>query len=269
MFDKDNVKKASRPSLFLFATEIGRAMMEYGAFKASTPILNQLKKGDGHPVLVIPGFMSSDLATSPLRNFLNKIGYQSYGWELGRNYGAIKYVRQLLDRVEDIKEQHEGEAVSIIGWSLGGVYAREIAKERPDLVRQVITLGSPFTGLKKSNNVSWLYRIINRGRSVKEIQGNMMDKMSVTPPVPTTAIFSKGDGMVSWQYCMELKETELAQNIQVNGSHLGLGHNPTVFPIIADRLAQNPDFWCKFQPSDNFVSRILYPNLASSKLLDV
>lgn len=264
MLFRNKVKSISRPSLLLFATEVGRAIVEYGALKVSSPLLNQLKKGDGHPVIVIPGFMSSDKSTGALRTFLEKIGYSVYGWELGRNYGATKYVRQLLDRVEDIKEQHQGEAVSVIGWSLGGVYAREIAKERPDLVRQVITLGSPFAGLKKTNNVSWVYRLINSGRSIKDIKSNMMEKMSVSPPVPTTAIFSKGDGIVSWQYCMELKETDIAQNIQVKGSHLGLGHNPTVFPIIADRLAQHPDYWCKFKPSYELISRMLYPNLVGA-----
>lgn len=261
---KKNRKTVSRPSIFLFATEIGRSMMEYGACKVSSPLLNQLERGDGHPVIVIPGFMSSDSSTSTLRCFLEKLGYSTYGWELGRNYGATKYIRLLLDRLEDIKEQHDGESVSVIGWSLGGVYARELAKERPDLVRQVITLGSPFTGLKKSNNISWIYRMLNRGRSVESIKSNMMEKMSVSPPVPTTAIFSKGDGIVSWQYCMELEETEIAQNIQVNGSHLGLGHNPTVFPIIADRLAQDPNFWCKFEFNVPLLSRVLYPNLASA-----
>lgn len=261
MSDK-NTKTISRPSLLLFATEVGRAMVEYGMCKVSSPILNQLEKGDGHPVIVIPGFMGSDSSMVTMRCFLSNLGYAAYGWELGRNYGATKYIRLLLDRLEDIKEQHDGENISVIGWSLGGVYARELAKERPDLVRQVITLGSPFTGLKKSNNISWIYQLLNRGRSVNDIKSNMMEKMSISPPVPTTAIFSKGDGIVSWQYCMELEETDIAQNIEVHGSHLGMGHNPSVYPIIADRLAQDPDFWRKFRFDVPILSRVLYPNLA-------
>lgn len=240
-------KQIKKPSVFRLISEAGWAVMELGAFKLTKPLLRRLGTGDGHPVLILPGFMASDFSTSPLRHLLNEIGYTAYGWEMGRNYGSPQYILYGVRKLEKIFAENGNKRVSIIGWSLGGVYAREIAKERPDLVRQVITLGSPFAGLVKPNNAAWLYNIVSGGKKVKDIPSEFLEGLPEPPPVPTTAIYTKGDGVVSWQYCLEQEEGPQRQNIQVKGSHCGLGHNPVVLSIILDRLAFKKQEWRRYQ----------------------
>ncbi|MEL6863002.1 MAG: alpha/beta hydrolase [Bacteroidota bacterium] len=252
----------NRPSLFKLLTEPPRAIAELGAFMASRPFLKKFSEGDGHVVLVLPGFMTSDGSTGLLREFLNKRGYDARPWELGRNYGSPKYVDQIMEKVRSIVEEERKE-VSLIGWSLGGVYAREVARRSPNSIRQVITLGSPFGGIRKENNATWLYHLMS-GKRIRDIDENAIRDILQSPPVPMTAIFSKGDGIVAWQHCMELKEGPRTQNIQVTGSHCGLGVNPSVIICIMDRLAQPIDTWKPFRPK--WYKQFLYPNLAFSYL---
>ncbi len=247
-----------RPSVLLFATEGIRALMEYGTFYATQPILQKVGSGDGHPVLVLPGFLTNDFSTRPLRQFLDKIGYQSHPWKLGCNFGSPRFVDKCVERVRSIYEA-EGRKVSIIGWSLGGVYAREVARKAPEMVRQVITLGSPFAGLKKKNNVSWIYNLIS-GKRVEDLDDEAIDEILEIPPVPATAIYSKGDGIVSWQDCVEAAEGTMTQNVQVKGSHCGLGVNPSVLLCIADRLSQHENNWLRFEPK--WYAQFFYPAVA-------
>lgn len=256
-----DTKTTVKPSLFMLASEVGRAAIEWGAFKITQPLLNRTKQGDGHPVLVVPGFMTTNSTTKTFRKHLFSIGYTPYGWTLGRNYGKPAYIDHIIQQIEELSIQHD-QKVSIIGWSLGGIFAREAAKLCPNLVRQVITLGSPFRGLRESNNVSLVYQAISRGKRHQDLDPDFLDSLNIMPTVPTTAIFSKGDGVVSWEHCMEVEENDISQNIEVKGSHLGLLHNPTVLPIIANRLRQNVYNWKKFQPSEGFLNQMLYPNLA-------
>ncbi len=248
-----------RPSFFLFATEGLRAAMEYGTFYATQPILQKVGDGDGHPVLVLPGFLTNDLSTRPLRRFLDKIGYKSHRWKLGCNFGSPKFVDKCLTRLEEVYKA-EGRKVSIIGWSLGGVYAREVARRAPEMVRQVITLGSPFAGIKKKNNVSWIYTILS-GKRVEDLNDEAISQIMEPPPVPSTAIFSKGDGIVSWMDCQELQESPITQNIQVKGSHCGLGFNPSVLLCLADRLSQHENNWQRFEPK--WYAQFFYPRVVA------
>jgi hypothetical protein len=129
---------------------------------------------------------------------------------------------------------------------MGGIYAREIAKLEHHAVSQVITMGSPFAGGKsQKTNVNTLYRLLN-GQRIRETHDRRANKMAEAPPVPSTAIYSKTDGVVSWQYCMEYDDSENLESIEVRGSHLGLGFNSMVWTILADRLAQRPDDWKPF-----------------------
>ncbi len=239
MMAKKKVKR--RPSLLLFLTEGGRAAIDYGSYLATKPLLSKNKKGDGQPVLVLPGFLTTDKSTQILRSFLKELGYVPYTWDLGRNLGDYRYVLESANRVKEIYKKHKTK-VNIIGWSLGGVYAREIARAHPKLVRQVITLGSPFGGLKKANNVSWLYKLIS-GKSVEDLDPELLANMHIAPPVPTTAIYSKTDGVVWWKYCIEEEENSKVQNVEVNCAHLAYGYSPAVFLCIADRLAQSTRNW--------------------------
>lgn len=254
-------KLGQKPGLFWAITEAGRAMTELGI---SLPFRKFYGKtnGDGHPIVVLPGFMSSKRATAPLRNFLDHQGYTAYDWGLGRNYGKIEYQDQLLTLVDELYAKH-GSRVSLIGWSLGGVFAREIAKKRPNIIRQVITLGSPFRSVVKRNNATWLYTYASGGQKVEDIDPELIADLPNPAPVPTTAIYSKEDGVVPWAYCMEKEEGPIHQNIQVRGSHLGLGVNPSVLHIIADRLLYASEDWQHFKAGSVLEDLFLYPSLSN------
>jgi len=252
--------KAKKPSLFWAITETGRAMAELGVSLPFRKLYGTNSEGDGHPVVVLPGFMASKRSTAPLRKFLNTQGYMAHDWGLGRNYGKVEYKDTLLAFIEELYSQQE-QRISLIGWSLGGVFARELAKERPDITRQVITLGSPFRAVVKKNNATWLYEYVSGGKKVEEIDPELIAALPQPAPVPTTAIYSKEDGVVPWQYCMEKEETAIHQNIQVRGSHLGLGVNPSVLHIIADRLQYAQENWQLFEPTSYIEDLLLYPSL--------
>ncbi len=229
------------PNLLLLALE-GRAPWEFGASLLATPLLKNVPRGDGHPVMVLPGLMAGDALTLFLRKFLQGSGYMTYAWEQGLNLGPRDGVLDAcIARVKELSQKH-GQKVSLVGWSLGGIFAREIAKALPNDVRLVITLGSPFAGHPKANHVWRLYQALSGKTAIDEVQ---MAEVRKPPPVPTTSIFSRSDGIVSWQCCVE-QEGAQAENIEVHGSHTGMVVNPTVLYVIADRLAQADGHWRRF-----------------------
>ena len=232
------------PSALLLALE-GRAPWEFAASLAVTPLLRKLPRGDGHRVLVMPGLAANDLTTLPMRTFLKDRGYQPLPWELGLNLGPRAGVLDAIrERVRALHAQG-GEKISLLGWSLGGVYAREIAKEMPELVRCVITLGSPFSGPPQATNAYWLFERVS-GHPHPDPE--TLAAMRLAPPVPTTSIYSRTDGIVAWQ-CSLNPPGPLAENIEVHASHIGLGLNPLAMVAIADRLAQDPERWKPFDTS--------------------
>src|SRR5258707_13749946 len=156
-------------------------------------------------------------------------------------------------RLAELAERYQRK-VSLIGWSLGGLFARELARRRPAQVRQVITLGSPFANEPKASNTWRLYEALS-GRSAGDWPGR--EAMKLPPPVPSTAIYSRSDGIVAWQGCLE-QESPTTQNIEVEGSHSGLGHNPVVVYVIADRLVQPDGEWRRFER--NGVRGLFFPN---------
>lgn len=225
----------------------GRAIPEFGAFLGALPLLSLAPRGDGHPVLVLPGLVTSDISTRPLRSFLKRQGYAVSGWGLGRNFGPRPGVQDgMLALLRELHETH-GRKVSIIGWSLGGVYARQLAKMEPDLVRAVITLGSPFGGQPTATNAWRIYEMVS-GKRATDADTSFGGAISDPPPVPSTAIFSRTDGICAYQICMEPR-TATTENIEVQGSHCGLGHNPAVVYAVADRLAQAEGKWRPFDRS--------------------
>ena len=218
------------------------------------PLVNMAPRGDGHPVLVLPGLAASDTSTYPLRRFLSGRGYAAARLGLKRNYGLRPGLEeQMFQRLKDLRRQYERK-VSLIGWSLGGVFARELAKKAPDDVRLVISLGSPFTGNPKASNAWRMYEFMS-GQKVGDPQ--VHTPLRAPPPVPTTSIYSRSDGIVAWQCSVEA-EGPLAENIEVEASHCGLGHNPAVLYAIADRLAQPEGQWSSFDGSG--LKRLLYPD---------
>ena len=250
------IETAKRPPSRALLFLEGRAIPELFGFAASAPSLSAIApRGDGQPVLVLPGLATSDRSTIALRSFLKNLGYPTYGWRLGVNYGPRPGIEVgLMERLGELSEEH-GKKVSVVGWSLGGLYARQMAKLRPDLVRQVITLGSPFQGHPRATN-AWRVYEFTSGRSSDDTDSHLGGEISSPPPVPTTAIYSKTDGVCAWQNCLE-RETDIAENIEVKGSHCGLGHHPAAVYAIADRLAQKEGDWSKFDRSG--VRGFLYP----------
>ncbi len=229
------------PGAMLMALEC-RAPLELGATLASWPLLKSSPSGDGHAVIVFPGLGAGDLTTVPLRNFLAAQGYETYGWDLGLNLGPRKGVlEKSIERVQEI-QQESGNKVSLIGWSLGGIYAREFAKALPDQVRSVITLGTPFAGDPKATNAWRIYEFAS-GHKIDEHE--MLAQLKIAPPMPTTSIFSRTDGVVAWPLSRQ-KESKRTENIEVNGSHVGLGFNPLALYAVADRLSQEEGKWQKF-----------------------
>ncbi|MCH7342848.1 alpha/beta fold hydrolase [Pelomonas sp. CA6] len=234
----------------------GRAPWEYAALLAGGPWLRKLPRGDGHPVLVFPGLAASDFSTRALRRVLERLGYPTRGWGLGLNvgprHGVLERCHALLQQVH---EQHGGQPVSLLGWSLGGIYAREIAKRSPQQVRNVITLGTPFTGHPRATHAWRFYDWVS---GLDSHDPPTLAQIREAPPCPTTSIFSRSDGVVSWQ-CSVLEPGPLAENIVVPASHMGLPANPLVMLAIADRLAQPREGWKPLDPQG--LRRYLYRRL--------
>jgi pimeloyl-ACP methyl ester carboxylesterase len=243
------------PGLVRLALE-WRAPWEFGATLLAGPWLDQVPAGDGHPVLVFPGLMASDASTRPLRRFLERKGYVAYGWEHGSNLGPKEGVLEhCMARVRELRRQH-GRKLSLIGWSLGGIYARELAKDFPRDVRQVITLGTPFTGHPRATNAWRLYELVTGHRiGAPEIHAPLRQP----PPVPTTSIYSRTDGVVAWQCSVE-RRSPRTENIEVEASHFGIGLNALAWYAIADRLVQPEGAWQPFERSGAL--RWLYRNPA-------
>jgi hypothetical protein len=241
------VEALSPPSKALMILE-GRALSEFGAFWLLRPWLSAAPRGDGHPVLVLPGLLADDMSTRPLRGFLNSHGYKAHGWKQGRNLGLRGGVESdMLARIDELYERHGQRKISLIGWSLGGLYARQLAKITPYKVRSMISLGSPFAGSPKATNAWRIYEMAS-GTTIEDQELVNGGSLADAPPVPTTSIFSRTDGICAWQTCLNV-EAPKVENIEVYGSHCGLGHHPAAVYAIADRLAQPEGQWKKFDRS--------------------
>ena len=237
-----------RPSLALALSEVPRALFETALLPVCAPRLAGAPRGDGHPVLILPGFLTSDASTYLLRNYLKTLGYKAYPWELGRNFGYRSIGlsgEHIRERVEMLAEK-AGEKVSLVGWSLGGIISRQMAREIPELVRQVITLGSPFTGDPRATNVTPIYEMLTGDvLDESDIEARLADEVKPLP-VPSTAIFSKMDGVTAWENCLDAEEGTESENVEIYGSHMGLTLNPAVWSVVADRLAQPEGEWAPF-----------------------
>jgi len=232
--------RAPGPMLMLLEA---RAPWEAAALAVAKPWLDRLPASDGHPVLVFPGLAASDWSTAPLRAFLRQRGHAVHAWEQGFNFGPRRGVLQACrDRVRRLADQH-GSKLSLIGWSLGGLYARELAKEFADRVRCVVTLGSPFSGHPKATNAWRLYEWVS-GQPVHD-DPVLQRQLRAAPAVPTTSIFSRSDGVVAW-HCSVNDVLPHTENIEIVGSHLGMGVNPLALYAVADRLRQDPRAWQRF-----------------------
>jgi pimeloyl-ACP methyl ester carboxylesterase len=229
------------PPLGLFALDQGRAALDLMQLRRRRQLLRTARAGDGHPVLVMPGLLAGDLSTVPLRRFLRALCYDAQGWELGLNMGPTPTLRErLLARFEALRARHDGRRVSLIGWSLGGIYARELARARPDQVRLVITLATPFRDIS-ATHAARLVPLRPGGRPLREAR-ELHEHLRQPLPVPTTSIYSKTDGIVAWRSCLESEGPE-RESVEVACSHTGMGFHPEALAVVADRLAQPEGAW--------------------------
>ena len=234
-----------------------RALSEIASLPSAAPFLYLAPRGDGHPVLVMPGFGAGDRSTSVIRGFLRSLGYSAHTWNLGTNLGPgmTDLPSRLVERLEEVFADNGNQKISIVGWSLGGVYARVLAQLHPDKIRQVITLGSPFAGSPRSTNAYRFIRMMSN-RPLEQMPTNNLRRLAGDPlTVPSTAIFSKSDGVVPWRIATQ-QPSDIAENIEVYTSHFGLGFNSAVLYAIADRLSNSADDWKKFRR--NSWKRVVY-----------
>lgn len=228
-----------KPALAVALSEPIRATGELATSAALAPFVPLLPAGDGHTVVLLPGFMASDRSTTPLRAFLVSRGYRAFPWGLGRNIGPTDEVMDTLPRLVDRLADRSGRRVSLIGWSLGGVYARWLARLDPGQVRQVITLGTPVrSGVSGASNASALYEWLSPHH--REALPGLDEGAPLG--VPCTALHTRTDGIVHWSTCI-IEPGPRSQNVRVAGSHVGLGFNPASMWVIAQRLAQEPNRW--------------------------
>ena len=244
------------PSRTLLLTEAPRAGLDLAALLATWPLLTTAPRGDGHPVLVLPGLLTGDPATLVLRRVLRALGHDVSGWSLGTNRGAthrvVRELRAQLDRLH----RDSGRRVSLVGWSLGGLYAQELARASPGSVRGLVTLGSPVQ--RRMRWAQGVSRLVDRGAHLVPGTDGLHRPWAEPGPlrVPATSVYTRADGIVQWTSC-RYAPAPRRQDVEVRGSHLGLATNPAVLWLLADRLAQPEDQWRPFRPP--LLLRPLFP----------
>ncbi len=249
----------------MFAREI-TAFGEFGAYLTFVPgLLAAAPRGHGSHVLVLPGFVSGDVATIPLRRTLQLLGHRPHGWGLGTNIGPDDITLAALLRKVDRLVDLQGGPIDIVGWSLGGIFGRLIAQHRPEDVRQVISMGSPLRISDPHDEVSNPIRIIGKLVGL-EAQRRRHDIRRI--PVPSTSIYSRHDGVVAPAACLQTPGPQ-SENIEVYGAHTGLGHNLAAVWTVADRLAQPDGVWEPFVVPDRLAALFPEPSVAAPPTLRI
>jgi pimeloyl-ACP methyl ester carboxylesterase len=241
-----SLRTIERPSWALFGVEPWRAAFEYASHHISS-VEAVPAKGDGHPVIIFPGMGTNGMAVAPLRRFCRSLGYEALDWGRGFNRGPQGDMDAWLAELEvHTTELLSGfaQSATFIGWSLGGIYARELSKTMGHRVRQVITIGTPFNANADHTNVGWIFRLLSG--SAPQFTEAMSARLRSAPAVPTTSIYSRSDGVVAWETCLHAGESPHVQDLEVRGSHVGLGWNRAVLRIVGDRLSQAPDQWLPY-----------------------
>lgn len=239
------------PDLLHSFTEAARATLEFWLLQASYfHLKSKTPDSSTRVILLIPGFGAGDITTHQLRRFLKDKGHHTYGWDGGINTGPkADTFQHLKNKLHSLSNHHDETKVTLIGHSLGGIYARELGRAFPHLVEQIITLGSPFGAGQHPLSTNSLVRKafeLSNGKDNAFMHDHKLARQSLTPPsIPSTSIYSRSDGVVHWKTCINPKTT-LSENIEIRGSHCGLIFNPLAFMVVADRLAKHPDHWTPF-----------------------
>ena len=250
------------PSLFLMLAE-ARAVFEFNSSLMLSPLLMRAPRGDGHPVLALPGFLASDLSMAPMRRYLKELGYDTYAWNMGRNFGGVASKRAALRELADRNSRRPPAARSASSAGASAASMRAIWRcNCRDMVRSIITLGSPFANDIRATNATRLYEVLS-GEGVDDIP-EIREAIAGDMPVPATSIYSRTDGIVNWHTSL-LRPSATAENIEVHlASHIGLGVNPAALWAVADRLAQPEGEFKHFDRSGPFAIAYAPPENAQS-----
>ena len=214
-----------------------RGLFELPRLMFNIPWLARLPRGNGEPVLVLPGYRVGDATTVLLRNYLRFLGYRVRGIGGTKSQEVPELLMRVLRRLGS-QHRNTGQPVQIVGWSLGGYLAREAARERPDLVRQIITLGTPVIGGPKYTVVAHAMR--RRGIDVEALAAEIEVRNQISLTTPVTAIYSRRDAVVAWEACID-RDCANVEHVEVATTHVGLGFSPAVYRIIAERLARGAE----------------------------
>jgi triacylglycerol esterase/lipase EstA (alpha/beta hydrolase family) len=235
-FDRADLRPPSRWELIREA----RAVVERFALGATMSKLRRsAPRGNGEPVMVVPGFATDDGWTVRLRNFLESIGYEVRGWGLGRNGGRVpRLIPQVIERTERAADE-SGAPIRLVGWSLGGYLVREVARERPELVDRVITLGAPIVGGPTYTASAPMY--LKKGYDLGEIATGVLERERQHITVPVFAVYSRSDGVVAWRACIDTFDNPLVEHHEVRSTHLGMVNSPRVFRLVAELLVSTKE----------------------------
>ncbi len=251
------------PPLFNIVLE-GRALLEWSSMFCLYPLIPKRSKGENKPVLLIPPYLGNDLSTSFVRKYLKSVGFKTYKWDLGVNLVKSHYIPKLIEKLDEIYEKHQ-EKVSLVGWSGGGMFAKIIANRYPEKVEQIVTIGSPVWGVM--NLETPLINVFEffRGKSLKERNEKFLRELETIPDVPITCIYTKTDGVMPWKHCMEVEShRKNIKNIEVYGSHSGMGANATVLLTVANALSANIE-GKELQELPNKIESIFFPKFWKKK----
>ena len=250
-------QKIPQPPLYNMFLE-GRSLVEWTSIYCIYPFIPKRIKGKGRPVLLIPPYLGDDYSTSFVRRYLTSLGFKTYKWDQGFNMVKSHYIPRLEEKLDDIYQIH-GEKVSIVGWSGGGIFAKIMANRHPNQVEQIVTIGSPVWGVMDMKTPVYGLLEFFRGKSLKERNKRFLEELEPIPNVPITCIYTKTDGLLPWKHCMEAESFRSdIKNIEVYGSHSGMGANVSVLLITANALSANIN-GKTIQDATTNIERILYP----------
>ncbi|MEO6606777.1 MAG: alpha/beta fold hydrolase [Aeromicrobium sp.] len=225
--------------------ELPRWMGEYASSRVVDLITPSRTTGEGRPVLAIPGFSANDKMTGRLRGHLNHHGFKAHGWGQGSNIGLTdELIDGLEARFTDLVKRYD-EPISVVGWSFGGVLARHLAHTYPDDVRQIVCLGSPWRADGERTRATAMFEKSRKKHGISDRARPMIDLLRGNVPVPTTAVWSKSDGIVPWRGCRVDDATlpAIAENVEIVSSHVGMVASPVALAVVVDRLSQPLDNW--------------------------
>lgn len=231
-------RKIESPPLFNVLLET-RSAIEWFTMFGVYPFIPKHKVTKNKPVLLMPPYLGNDLSTTFVRNYLKSVGFETYKWDLGVNMINSKSLPKLIEKLDEIFEKHQ-EKVSLVGWSGGGIFAKIIANRHPDKVEQLITIGSPVWGVENMKTPVIRSLEFLRGKKLRERNAKFIKELEEIPKVPITCIYTKTDGLLPWKHCMEAETLRKdIKNIEVFGSHCGMGANASVLLTVANTLNTN------------------------------